>query len=47
MQEARQRDGAGVHHMNDTTKTPSYSFASTSGGKSGRKLLQVLEHRPE
>src|ERR1700741_2156537 len=42
-----QRDGARVHHMNNAPETTSQPFTSTSGGKSGRKLLQVLEHRPE
>jgi hypothetical protein len=41
------RDGAGVHHMNDTTKTPCYSFTPTSDSKSRRKLLEVIEHCPE
>jgi hypothetical protein len=36
-----QRDGAGVHHMNDATKTPCQSFTPTSDGKSRRKLLEV------
>src|SRR5208283_1165603 len=42
-----QRDGAGVHHMNDATKTPSQSFPPTSNAKSRRKLLEVIKHRPE
>jgi hypothetical protein len=42
-----QRDGAGVHYMNDTPKTPGQSFATASCGKSRRKFLQVIKHRPE
>src|ERR1700736_6614223 len=42
-----QRDGAGVHHMNDAAKTPCQSFATTSCGKSRRKLLEMIKHRPE
>src|SRR5215475_13130703 len=42
-----QRNRAGVHHMNNAPETTSQPFASTSCAKSGRKLLQVLEHRPE
>jgi hypothetical protein len=33
--------------MNNAPETTSQSFTSTSCAKSGRKLLQVLEHRPE
>jgi len=33
--------------MNNAPETTSQPFTSTSGCKSGRKLLQVLEHRPE
>ena len=33
--------------MNDAPKTPGQSFTSTSGAKSGRKLWEVIEHRPE
>jgi UDP-2,3-diacylglucosamine pyrophosphatase LpxH len=33
--------------MNNAAETMSQPFTSTSGCKSGRKLLQVLEHRPE
>jgi hypothetical protein len=33
--------------MNDTAKTPSQSFPPTSGSKSRRKLLQLIEYRPE
>jgi len=33
--------------MNDAPKTPGQSFATTSCGKSGRKFLQVIKHRPE
>jgi hypothetical protein len=47
MQEARQRDRARVYHMNDPSKTPGQSLATTSCGKSRRKLLQVIKHRPE
>src|ERR1700741_5274924 len=42
-----QRNGAGVHHMNDATKTPGQSLPPTPRCKSGRKPLQVLEHCPE
>ena len=42
-----QRDGAGVHHMNNAPETTSQPFTSTSCAKSGRKLLQVFEYRPE
>src|SRR5260370_16863112 len=38
---------AGVHHMNDTTKTPCESFAPISCSKSRRNLLQEFEHRPK
>ena len=30
--------------MNDEVKTPGQSFTPTSGGKSRRKRLEVLEH---
>ena len=33
--------------MNNAPETMSQPFTSTSCAKSGRKLLQVLEHRPE
>ena len=33
--------------MNDPAETTSQSFTSTSCAKSGRELLQVLEHCPE
>ena len=33
--------------MNHAPETMSQPFTSTSCAKSGRKLLQVLEHRPE
>src|SRR6516162_4649002 len=33
--------------MNNAPETTSQSFTSSSCAKSGRKLLQVLEHRPE
>jgi hypothetical protein len=50
------RDGAGVHNMNDTTKTPCYSFTPTSDSKSREKAfggdralprtaLQLAQHR--
>jgi hypothetical protein len=42
-----ERDGAGVHHMNDAAKTPCQSFATTSCAKSRRKLLELIKHRPE
>jgi hypothetical protein len=42
-----QRDRAGVHYMNDPPKTPGQSFATTTCGKSRRKLLQMIKHRPE
>src|SRR3979490_242227 len=42
-----QRNRTRVHHMNNAPETTSQPFTSTSCAKSGRKLLQVLEHRPE
>jgi hypothetical protein len=33
--------------MNDAPKTPGQSFTTASYGKSRRKLLQVIKHRPE
>ena len=33
--------------MNDVPETPGQSFAATSCGKSRRKFLQVIKHRPE
>jgi hypothetical protein len=32
--------------MNDAAKTPGQSLATTSCGKSRRKLLEILKHRP-
>ena len=42
-----QRDRTGVHHMNDAAKTPGQSFATTTCGKSRRKFLEMIQHRPE
>src|SRR5689334_21980386 len=42
-----QGNRAGVHHVNDAPETPGQAFTSASGGKAGRKRLEVFKHRPE
>ena len=44
---SNQGDGAGVYHVNDAPEPMRQPFTPASSAKAGRKLLQVLQHRPE
>src|SRR6266404_1296584 len=42
-----QSNSARIDNMNDAAKAPGQSLATTSCGKSRRKLLEMIKHRPE